>query len=138
MSKNLNKILEIADSAHSGQFRFDGVTPYISHPKAVADAFPADQDILKAIALLHDVLEDTSLTAQDLLTQGVSPFVVDVVEILTKRPNEDYDVYLTRIKTNWWAKRVKIQDILYNLGDSPSKSLVKKYAKALKFLLDPL
>ena len=138
MPLNYYNILEIAAKAHEGQFRNDRKTPYITHPVAVANLFPEWEVGARAVALLHDTLEDTSLTAQALLGQGVSPIVVEAVVAMTKRENEAYDDYLIRVKANWLARKVKIADILSNLSDSPSKNQVKKYAKALKFLLDPL
>jgi len=134
MSKNLALAISLATKAHEGQTRFDG-TPYIRHPEAVADSFPVGSDGLKTVAWLHDTLEDTSLTAQALLDAGIDSWYVNAVVALTKTPGEDYDDYLKRVKANEMAKKVKIYDILHNLSDSPSRNMVKKYAKALKFLL---
>ena len=58
---------QIATDAHRGQFRRDGVTPYISHPEAVAKRVEGD-DLAEAIAWLHDVLEDTAIKVQDLVS----------------------------------------------------------------------
>lgn len=136
MFRTLEEIIEISRQAHSGQFRFDGVTPYFTHVEGVALSFTLSE--LKMVAYLHDVIEDTSLTAQALLGLNVHPRVVKAVVAITKVKDEDYFVYLARVKDDEWARRVKIADILYNLGDSPSRNQVKKYAKALKFLLEPL
>ena len=140
MFRTLDEIIEISRKAHEGQFRFDGVTPYFTHVEGVAESFAPSQmaPALKMVAYLHDAIEDTSLTAQALLGLGIHPKVVESVVAITKVKDEDYFVYLVRVKENDWAKRVKIADILYNLGDSPSRNQVKKYAKALKFLLEPL
>lgn len=139
MSATLKEIIEIARTAHLGQTRFDKVTPYFTHVEGVANFFCGDEETLRSISYLHDILEDTSITAEELRKKyDVSSLVVQAVVALTKLEGEDYFVYLTRVKKNGWAKSVKIADILYNLGDSPSKNQVKKYAKALKFLLDPL
>jgi (p)ppGpp synthase/HD superfamily hydrolase len=140
MFRTLEEIIEISRQAHLGQYRFDGVTPYFTHVEGVANSFSGGgiTGTLQMVAYLHDVLEDTSLTAQALLGLGIHPSVVEAVVAITKVKDEDYFVYLARVKANDWAKRVKIADILYNLGDSPSRNQVKKYAKALKFLLEPL
>lgn len=138
MFRSLEEIIEISRQAHLGQFRFDGVTPYFTHVEGVALSFSEDQIGLRAVAYLHDVLEDTSLTAQALLGLGVAPWVVSAVEAITKREGEEYGLYLIRVKANHMARKVKIADILYNLADTPSKKQVKKYAQALKFLLEPL
>ena len=52
---------KIATEAHKGQFRADGKTPFIEHPKAVAAFFSDDEWQLKVIAWLHDVIEDTKV-----------------------------------------------------------------------------
>jgi len=76
------KALSIAEQAHKGQFRKDGITPYIEHPVKVASFLYTlhirDDEIL-AIAILHDVLEDTSVQANDLLNAGFSKEVVNAV-----------------------------------------------------------
>ena len=137
MPDNLKIAIAIATKSHQGQFRRDGVTPYITHPEAVANAFPTKCEGLKAVAWLHDVLEDTNTTEEDLLQAGISLWVVQAVQYLTKTPGEDYLAYLARVKASGIAADVKVQDILHNLGDDPSPKQVKKYAIALKFLLAP-
>jgi (p)ppGpp synthase/HD superfamily hydrolase len=134
-SKQLGLAMSIAYNAHQGQTRFDGVTPYIAHVKAVADSFAEGFDGLKTVAWLHDVLEDTSLTPQALLSAGIRSEYVEAVQAITKGPGEDYDGYLIRVKENHLAREVKIYDILNNLSDNPTRNMVKKYAKALKFLI---
>lgn len=138
MFANLEKVIEISREAHLGQYRFDGVTPYFTHVEGVANSFAPGEQTMMMIAYLHDVLEDTSLTAQALLGLGIHPSVVEAVVAITKVEGEEYFAYLARVKANAWATRVKIADILYNLSDTPSRNQVKKYAKALKFLLEPL
>jgi (p)ppGpp synthase/HD superfamily hydrolase len=138
MYLNLTNVIHIARQAHQGQYRFDGVTPYFTHVEGVANSFDPSEETLIQISYLHDILKDTPMTAQALLGLGIMPLVVQQVVTLTKVEGEDYFVYLARVKKDGWSRRVKIADILYNLGDSPSKNQVKKYAKALKFLLEPL
>lgn len=121
--------LKIATQAHKGQFRKDGVTPYISHPIRVAQQFK--DDYRKTIAVLHDVLEDTD--------QDLSMFpkkVTDVLKILTKKG--DYFSYIKKISENEIATQIKIADILDNLADDCFQipdSQIKKYYKALKILI---
>jgi len=124
----------IATEAHKGQFRRDGQTPYISHPQAVAGRVAGDP-VAEAIAWLHDVLEDTSVTAQDLLSSGLPVEVVKRVELLTKSGDSEYEDYLGRIKRDPVARRVKVADMLANLGDSPSERQIVKYVKGLLILL---
>lgn len=138
MSASLKDIIDIARKAHLGQTRFDKVTPYFTHLEGVARSFDPNEETLIKISYLHDILENTPMTAQALLDLGIMPLVVQEVVALTKVEGEDYFVYLARVKQDGWSRRVKIADILYNLSDSPTKKQIKKYAKALKFLLDPL
>ena len=133
---------EIATMAHEGQFRRDGVTPYIKHPEEVASFFNEGTSLWQ-IAWLHDVLEDTSLTEGCLNHYGIDLFVIQAVKLLTHRKNVSYEGYIERLKDATGrfqsvaadlAKRVKLIDIAVNLGDSPTPKQVKKYAEALKVL----
>jgi len=118
-----------------GQYRQDRLTPYIKHIEAVVESFPKDAYELRIVAWLHDVIEDTDITEGYLLGVGIPPnFVISVVA-MTKNKGESYDEYLIRVKGDFLARKVKIMDILHNLGDDPSPTQVQKYAKALKFLL---
>lgn len=126
-------ILEIAIKAHHGQFRRDEVTPYIEHPLAVSSAFPPEWWEYD-VALLHDVVEDTDWTLEDLRANGVHSFVVNAVDALTKRKGEKYSSYLERVASNGCAIRVKLADIAANLADDPTQHQIKKYAEAIRFL----
>jgi (p)ppGpp synthase/HD superfamily hydrolase len=124
----------LAKEAHQGQFRRDGITPYISHPKAVAARVAGDPQA-EAVAWLHDVLEDTPVTAEMLRSQQIPEEVIRAVSMLTKADGTDYEVYLMAIKANPLAKKVKIADMLSNLSDQPSEKQILKYAKGLTILL---
>lgn len=126
----------IAHRAHVGQFRRDGVTPYIVHPEAVAQRLTGDPTA-QAAAWLHDVLEDTTVTDADLLAAGVPGEVVDAVRLLTKREGADYEAYLAAIRVHPLARKVKVADMLANLGDTPSERQILKYARGLIVLLEP-
>ena len=130
---------EIATKAHEGQFRWDGKTPYIAHPAAIAKAvFIATSDAnYAATAFLHDVIEDTPLTIADLRAQGVSEEILTAVDLLTKRDDQDYLAYLLRLKVNQMARVVKIEDIKNNMSDldrKKKKSMYEKYQLALYIL----
>ena len=123
-----------AYTAHAGQFRRDGVTPAIHHPRDVVfhlkrRGVTFDQTL--AIAWLHDVLEDTTRTVPDLLAEGFPSFVVLSVETLTKRDGESYKAYLDRVAANPIAAQVKISDMICNLADSPTEAQIAKYAYGL-------
>lgn len=125
----------IARQAHAGQFRRDGVTPYIKHPEAVAKKLSRESEEVIAAAWLHDVIKDSNNTPRSLRQLGVPMCVVTAVCLLTKDTDEGYVTYLSRIKTNEMACKVKIADMLCNLGDEPTAGQVRKYAKALLVLL---
>ena len=121
----------IAKQAHAGQFRFDGVTPYLDHPIAVANLNKKH----RVVAVLHDTLEDNkNITAQFLLDQGITKENVDAIVALTHSKEESYETYLERVKANPIARSVKISDICHNLSDTPSKRQVEKYLKAYAYL----
>lgn len=131
------KAIDLASSAHLGQFRRDGVTPYIEHPARVAKRLIGDEEA-QAVAWLHDVLEDTDLTKQDLRQAGLPETVIEAVTALTKQKghSEHYDDYLARVGDNPLAANVKIQDMLDNLADTPTERQKERYIKGIRFLLD--
>lgn len=125
---------EIAFDAHSGQFRFDGVTNYIMHPLDVVNRLRFADATTRAVAWLHDVLEDTDFTADDLLNRGIPRIVVSAVLILSK-DDQEYEDYLAEVSKYPITRQVKIADILSNLSDNPTKKMVAKYSNALSLLL---
>ena len=132
----IDKCAKIAIDAHAGQYRRDNKTPYIEHPYAVAKRVAHLGEKYVCVALLHDVLEDTKVTAHDLLTAGVEEDIVAAVQILTKHPNRNYDEYLKIVKLNNLACHVKIADMLSNLVDSPTNKQIRKYSQGLLFLTE--
>lgn len=137
--------LKIAKKAHKGQFRNDKITPYITHPIAVAKQLTPPiwnyydkhtEQLQRSAALLHDVLEDSDITAEDLLKEGIDPFVINVVKILTKKKFEPYIEYILNIKKNYMAQSIKIEDIKHNLStlDPKNKTMKDKYELALYIL----
>jgi (p)ppGpp synthase/HD superfamily hydrolase len=125
---------ELATTAHAGQFRRDGVTPYIRHPEAVVSRVQGDP-IAEAAAWLHDVVEDTHLSPDDILSFGVPAEVVEIVILLTHSNGISYERYLSAIAAHPIAKRVKIADIITNLSDSPTSRQIVKSARGLLILM---
>jgi (p)ppGpp synthase/HD superfamily hydrolase len=125
---------ELCKKAHAGQYRRDGITPYHTHPFAVADLL-TDEDA-KIVALLHDVIEDTEYVSQDLRDLGIPNYLVNAIEWLTKIKGESYGDYLSNIKCDEIAIKVKIADMIHNLSDNPTEKQKLKYRKGLAFLLD--
>ena len=129
------KAKKLAETIHLGQYRKDGITPYILHPARVADKL--DNDIEKSIAWLHDSVEDTSITLHDL--EEIFPNeITDIVDILTHKKEEFYDSYINRVSKNVIATKIKILDIEDNLNDVPSNWQTMKYKSALKVLKKPI
>lgn len=130
--------LAIARKAHAGQVDKAGVD-YIQHPLYVASQVETEQE--KAVALLHDVIEDSNITAVDLLASGLPNEVVTAVQILTKKKGQSYQEYLEKVKTNDLARVVKLADLKHNSDLSRLKTVsntdyerVKKYKNAIRYL----
>ena len=130
--------LAIAKKAHAGQVDKAGVD-YIQHPLYVASQVKTEQE--KAVALLHDVLEDSDITAADLLAYGLSNEVVAAVQTLTKKKGQSYQDYLEKVKSNNLARVVKLADLKHNSDLSRLKSVtntdydrVEKYKNAIRYL----
>ena len=128
----------LACELHKGQVDKAGVD-YIQHPLYVASQVKTEQE--KAVALLHDVLEDSDITAADLLAYGLSNEVVTAVQTLTKKKGQSYQDYLEKVKSNNLARVVKLADLKHNSDLSRLKTVsntdyerVKKYKNAIRYL----
>ncbi|WP_250306945.1 HD domain-containing protein [Streptococcus sp. Marseille-Q3533] len=130
--------LSIARKAHEGQLDKAGVD-YIEHPIYVASQVDTEEE--KAVALLHDVIEDSPVSAEELLQAGLPETVVTAVQVLTKKKEQDYQTYLETVKKNPLARVVKLADLKHNSDLSRLSSItekdrerLKKYKKAIDFL----
>ena len=134
------KAMKIAYSAHHGQLDKCG-TPYIFHPIHLAESM--DDEISCCAALLHDTVEDTQLTFDDLAKE----FPVEIIEVLRLLTHDDdtpYFEYVKKIATNPVAKKVKLADLAHNsdqsrcVGSDVSPEKLQrwreKYEKATKIL----
>ena len=121
--------LSIARKAHEGQLDKAGVD-YIKHPIYVASQVESEEE--KAVALLHDVLEDSPITVEELLIAGLPEEIVTAVKVLTKKPMQDYQAYLETVKTNPLALVVKLADLKHNSDLSRLTSITKKDRERLK------
>lgn len=131
---NSQRALEIATEAHRGQVRWGG-EPYLTHPIAVRELIKEfSSDDLESIALLHDVVEDSGWTLDDLRREGFSDLVVEAVDCLTKVKGETYDQSLARVAGNYHAILVKQADLIHNLSDLKDGARRDKYLVALLFL----
>lgn len=122
----------IATKAHEGQFRKlgdDKGKPYIIHPERVASRFMNDE--LRAIAWLHDVLEDNPMYSPEMLYANGMPIeVVDAVKLLTRQPDQNYVDYIRGILNNYSARQVKLADLCDNLRSCPKGNMRDKYLLA--------
>jgi adenylyl-sulfate kinase len=114
--------LNMAVNAHLTQKRWGG-EPYITHPTAVADMCETEDQ--KIVALLHDTIEDTTLTDEDISKQ-FEPHIVDAVDAMTKREGGSYKDYILSLKNNELARYVKIRDIKHNMQDLDSKKKIDR------------
>ncbi|MFC0113296.1 HD domain-containing protein [Kibdelosporangium aridum] len=138
----LDDAIRIAREAHAGQVDKSG-KPYIDHPLRVMARVKGAHAQMAAV--LHDVIEDTSVTAADLRSQGCPENVVTAVIALSKIPGEPMPDYLRRVAADPIAVQVKRADIgdntdpvrLAALEEETQNRLRAKYAEAIR-LLDEL
>jgi len=136
-----NKAMVFAYNAHHGQLDYNGI-PYIFHPLHLAETM--DDEISCCAALLHDTVEDTDVTLDDLRREFPEE-VVEVVSLLTHEKGENYFDYVRRIKDHPIAKKVKLADLAHNsdqtrcVGSDLTEEQLhywkQKYAKATEILL---
>jgi (p)ppGpp synthase/HD superfamily hydrolase len=139
--KQITIARSIAENAHSGQFRKDGNTKYITHPVAVSELVTkqvreTELLYLSSVALLHDVLEDTSVSIKDLASANIDRKIIEGVVVLSRFANESYFEYILRVAKNKDCTLVKIADIVHNLSTlgSDAESLRTRYYSALLIL----
>lgn len=128
----------IARKAHEGQVDKAGM-PYIQHPAYVASLVKDDR--AKAVAWLHDVVEDTDVTFEDLSALGIEDDIIAALRLLTHDKSVPYMEYIEGIKSNELARTVKLADLSHNsdlsrLPEVTEKDLqrVEKYKEAMRIL----
>lgn len=141
----IEKALQIAAKAHEGQTDKDG-QPYILHPLRVMHRVEGLE--AQIIAVLHDVVEDTPVSLEDLHATGFSELILQGVRCVTHGKNESYADYVVRCKANPLGRQVKLADLednsrLARLLLRPARleddlKRLRKYAFAYKFLTDQL
>lgn len=136
----LARAIAIASSAHENQLDKGG-NAYILHPMRIMMRLRTDDTELMTIAILHDVVEDSDWTIEDLYNEGFSNRVLDALELMTHDKDEDYTTYIKRIATNSDCIKVKKEDLRDNMDPSRLKGLsrkdfdrMEKYQKAFKYL----
>ncbi|MBZ0167764.1 MAG: GTP pyrophosphokinase [Candidatus Omnitrophica bacterium] len=139
---DLQRAIEIAVEAHKDQTRRNG-SPYILHPLRVMVSM--QNELQQMVAVLHDVVEDSPWTIEQLRAEGFSEAVLDAVAALTKSADDDYQEYLQRVRSNPVARAVKLADLRDNMNvpelpevtDSDRQRL-EKYRAAFILLQDGL
>lgn len=134
MKHPIDIALRIATSAHAGQLDRDG-HPVILHPLTVGLMGRTDEE--QMAGFLHDVVEDTDMTFDDLLEQGIPPVVVDALRLLTHTKGTDYYDYVQQIidSGNRLALQVKYHDLQHNYSRGKAyPDLQQKHGKALEMV----
>ena len=136
------KAMNIAYQAHHGQTDKSGC-PYVFHPFHLAEHM--QDEFTTCVALLHDVVEDTDMTIEQLAEDFPEP-VIEAIRLLTHEDGVDYFEYVRGLKGNDIAKAVKLADLAHNSDQERCKlvneqqerreSRMKKYEKAKQILLE--
>ena len=139
-TEKTKKALKLCFEAHKNQLDKSGM-PYVFHPFHLAEQMETEETVVAA--LLHDVMEDTDYTAEDLKEMGFDGDVLDALLLLTHQDGVDYMDYVKKIKSNPIAKAVKLADLTHNsdltrLDTVDQKALERKekYKKAIEFLTE--
>ena len=130
--------LSIAVDAHRGQ-RDKAGKPYILHPLRLMHKCATDAEMI--VAVLHDVMEDTEVTAGNLEREGFGQDVIQALQCLTKVKGESYPDFIKRVSANGLARKVKMLDLADNMDCSRLSTFtdadaarMKRYTEAMAYL----
>ena len=139
-TEETKKAMKLCFEAHKNQLDKSGM-PYVFHPFHLAEQM--HDEVTTVVALLHDVVEDTDYTLEDLKQMSFSSQVIEAIALMTHEVGEPYLDYVRRIKDNPIAKAVKLADIDHNSDVSrldPEDPRIpywkKKYAEARAILCE--
>lgn len=127
--------IKIAYKAHENQNDRSGI-PYILHPLHVAEQMRDETTTI--VALLHDVVEDTSVTLEDLKEYGFSKEVLDAIEVLTHKDGVKYLDYIRNLAKNPIARKVKVEDIKHNTDLTRTTNVNDKVFKKLPTYMEAI
>ena len=137
-TKQTKEAMKLCFVAHKEQLDKSGM-PYVFHPFHLAEQMTTEETTI--VALLHDVIEDSDYTLEDLANKGFSKEVVDAIALMTHVDGIDYMEYVANIKTNPIAKAVKLADLKHNsdlsrldMVDEKALKRREKYQKAIALL----
>lgn len=105
------RAIAIAIAAHQGQQDKAG-SPFVYHLLRVM--LGVEGSSFRQVAILHDLIEDTAWSADDLKQSGFSPEVIDAIVLLTRSPSDSYTDYVCRLSQNELAKAAKLADLSDN------------------------
>ena len=132
------KALLLSFHAHRDQLDKSGM-PYVYHPFHLAEQM--DDELSVCVALLHDVVEDTDCTLDDLTAQGFPEEVTGAIAMMTHDDSVPYLEYVKTLRVNPIARKVKLADLRHNsdlsrLDVIAQKDMerVEKYKKAMAIL----
>ena len=138
-TENTKKAINIAYNAHKGQEDKQGI-PYIFHPYHLAESMDTENECI--CALLHDVVEDTDITFEQ-LEKDFSKEIIDALKLLTHDKEVPYEEYVLKIKDNPIAKKVKLADLNHNSDKTRISHMTqkdinrnKKYKNAIELLTE--
>lgn len=123
--KMLSTAIALASEKHHGVLDKGG-KPYILHVLRVMNAMPEDDPELRQIAVMHDVVEDTDVTFEQLIQMGFSARVVDALVRLTHMPHDSYTNYIRGINANDDSRQVKLADLKDNSNITRLKGVSEK------------
>ena len=134
------KALQLSFAVHKDQLDKSGM-PYVYHPFHVAEQMATEDEV--AVALLHDVVEDSGYTLEDLRAMGFPGQVIDALALMTHDDSVPYLDYVAKLKSNPIARAVKLADLRHNsdlsrldVVDEKALERVEKYRKAIEILSD--
>ena len=130
--------MKLCFEAHKDQVDKSGM-PYVFHPFHVAEQMK--DEVTTIVALLHDVVEDTKYTLDDIAARGFGQDVVDALALMTHDKNVPYLEYVAKLKNNPVARAVKLADLAHNsdptrldVVDEKAEERFDKYKKAIAIL----
>ena len=137
-NENTKKAINLVFEHHANQFDKGGY-PYILHPIHLAENMDTEDTTI--VALMHDLVEDTTVTIEDIIDMDFNNNVVEAIRLLTKTKDKPYQEYIEDIKKNEIAKIVKIADLKHNMDTTRLDSIdpetikrIEKYKHSLEIL----
>lgn len=132
------KALKLCFEAHKDQLDKSDM-PYVFHPFHLAEQMT--DEVTTIVALLHDVIEDTDYTLENLREMGFPEAALEAIALMTHAPDVPYMDYVAQIKTNPVARAVKLADLRHNSDMTRldqvtpwDEARAEKYKKAIAFL----